>query len=226
MGAVAGPLRSRTRRTRRYKMKVAVVFLFTLVAISTQQQLMWLVPYVSPQSYYNNMQMRDNGYNSPDDDYSQESRNSPRDQFMNRQYNGYNNNYNNDPYIDMFNNRPMPTYERPGLLRTIYGVDDVHSEIAPSNVVKFLPTALPVGGERNTESGRDITSSKDDLHSQDWQDRQQRPGSYRFFGFNFLPTRTITSYWFNSTIIFKRVTLGENNLLNSQLKCLPEGFTV
>ena len=52
-------------------MKVAVVFLFTLVAISTQQQLMWLVPYVSPQSYYNNMQMRDNGYNSPDDDYSQ-----------------------------------------------------------------------------------------------------------------------------------------------------------
>ena len=91
---------------------------------------------------------------------------------MNRQYNGYNNNYNNDPYNDMFNNRPMPTYERPGLLRTIYvtrwvtvttarisqcfpatyfvggtaprclrrkrhsGVDDVHSEIAPSNVVK------------------------------------------------------------------------------------------
>ena len=48
-------------------MKVTVVFLFCLVAISTQQQLMWLVPYVSPHSYYN-YQMRENDYNSPESD--------------------------------------------------------------------------------------------------------------------------------------------------------------
>ena len=49
-------------------MKVAVVFLFSLVAISTQQQLMWLVPYVSPHSYYNSHMMRENHYDPSESD--------------------------------------------------------------------------------------------------------------------------------------------------------------
>jgi len=108
--------------------------------------------------------------------------------------------------------------------------EDMHDDIDPSSVTRMVTTAEPVG-YRTSPHVQDIMSSRDEpILPSGWQDyaprRNQPQRDYRFLNFNLFPTRTLTSYIFNSTTILKTVSLGDNAVLNSQLKCVPPGYIV